>query len=336
MIPLGPVPAGNTLYVPFNTFDANGASVTISNFAVGDIKIYKNGSTTERSSTSGYVLLDTDGIDFDGITGIHGFSVDLSDNTDAGFYAAGSFYWIVISSITVNTQTVNFVAATFRIVASDPLMPTTAGRTLDVSAGGEAGVDWANVGSPTTVLNLSGTTVKTATDVETDTQDIQSRLPAALVSGRIDASVGAMAANVLTATAIAADAITAAKVADGTIDAATFAASAITATAIASNAITSAKIATDALTPTHIKSLGRGTADSGASTTSIPTSACTPAGAVADQFAGRVILFDDDTTTTALRGQATSITASSNDANPTFTVTALTTAPAAGDLFSIV
>ena len=52
------------------------------------------------------------------------------------------------------------------------LKPTTAGRTLDVTAGGEAGVDWANIGSPTTTVNLSGTTVKTATDVETDTQDI--------------------------------------------------------------------------------------------------------------------------------------------------------------------
>lgn len=41
--------------------------------------------------------------------------------------------------------------------------------------------------------------------VETDTQDIQSRLPAALVSGRMDSSVGAMAANVLTAAATAAD-----------------------------------------------------------------------------------------------------------------------------------
>ena len=40
-----------------------------------------------------------------------------------------------------------------------------------------------------------------------DTEDIQSRLPAALVSGRIDASVGAMAANTVTAAAIATDAI---------------------------------------------------------------------------------------------------------------------------------
>jgi hypothetical protein len=93
------------------------------------------------------------------------------------------------------------------------LAPTTSGRTLDVSAAGEAGVDWANVGSPTTTLNLSGTTVKTATDVETDTQDIQDRLPAALISGRVDASVGAMQANVVTASAIAADAIAASELA---------------------------------------------------------------------------------------------------------------------------
>lgn len=85
------------------------------------------------------------------------------------------------------------------------LEPTTAGRTLDVTTTGEAGIDWNNIGAPTTTVNLSGTTIKTATDVETDTQDIQSRLPAALVGGRIDASVGAMAANVMTAAAAAPD-----------------------------------------------------------------------------------------------------------------------------------
>lgn len=48
--------------------------------------------------------------------------------------------------------------------------------------------------------------VKTQTAaIEVDTQDVQARLPAALVSGRIDASVGAMAANVMTAAAAAAD-----------------------------------------------------------------------------------------------------------------------------------
>ena len=49
------------------------------------------------------------------------------------------------------------------------LNPTTAGRTLDVSTGGEAGLDWANVGSPTTTNDLSGTTIKTTQKVDIDT-----------------------------------------------------------------------------------------------------------------------------------------------------------------------
>jgi len=263
MIDLGIVRPGTTLYVPFQTFSSDdpSASMTLTGLATTDIEIYKDGSTTQRASDSGYALLDTDGIDFDGITGIHGFSVDLADNTTAGFYAAGSQYWIVVSSVTVDAATINFIAATFRIgypaailnttiatlssqtsftltagpaeddalngmeivihdvasavqigravildytgstktvtlaagttftaAASDnvaiigpsPLQPTTSGNKLDVSSGGEAGLDWANVGTPGSTVNLSATTVKTATDVETDTADIQTRLPAAL------------------------------------------------------------------------------------------------------------------------------------------------------------
>jgi hypothetical protein len=44
--------------------------------------------------------------------------------------------------------------------------------------------------------------------VQSDTDNIQTRLPAALVSGRMDTNVGAMAADVLTASALAADAVT--------------------------------------------------------------------------------------------------------------------------------
>lgn len=50
-----------------------------------------------------------------------------------------------------------------------------------------------------------GGTTQTAGDIMADTNDIQSRLPAALVSGRMDSSVGAMAANTMTAAAAAAD-----------------------------------------------------------------------------------------------------------------------------------
>jgi hypothetical protein len=66
--------------------------------------------------------------------------------------------------------------------------------------------------------------------LQADTDDIQTRLPAALVSGRMDSSVGAMAANVITATAINADAITDAKVAsDVTIASVTGAVGSVTA-----------------------------------------------------------------------------------------------------------
>ena len=157
---LGDFPTGKTIYVPFHTFNSSGASVTITGLAVTDIEIYRNGSTTQRASDAGYALLDTDGIDFDGLTGIHGFSIDTSNNTDSGFYAAGYDYWVVVSAITVDAQTVSFVAAIFSIDNRQLLRPTVASRTLDVSAGGEAGVDWANVGSPTTTLNLSGTSTK--------------------------------------------------------------------------------------------------------------------------------------------------------------------------------
>jgi hypothetical protein len=117
---LGAVPAGTTLYIPFATYaGATGASITLTGLAVTDIEIYKNGSVTQRSSDAGYALLDTDGIDFDGITGIHGFSIDLSDNTDAGFYSVGAFYWVVVSAVTVDSQTVNFIAATFRIAPAE-------------------------------------------------------------------------------------------------------------------------------------------------------------------------------------------------------------------------
>ena len=85
-----------------------------------------------------------------------------------------------------------------------------------------------------------------------------------------------------------------------------------------------------------VATIGRGVCTTGGSTTSVPTSSFTPVGAVADQFKGRVIIFDVDTTTTALRGQAATISASSNAAAPTFTVATMTTAPASGDTFSVV
>lgn len=112
---LGDFVGDETVPFWFTTYDSNGASVTLTGLAVTDIEIYKGNSVTQRSSDSGYSLIDTDGIDIDGVTGFHGFTVDLSDNTDAGFYAVGEDYCVLVSAVTVDSQTVTFIAGRFSI-----------------------------------------------------------------------------------------------------------------------------------------------------------------------------------------------------------------------------
>lgn len=127
-----------------------------------------------------------------------------------------------------------------------------------------------------------------ATDaIIADTNDIQTRLPAALVGGRVDSSVGAL-------------------------------------NGVATGA---ARIARST------QGITLGTVDVGSTTTSIVTSSLDPAASVADQFKGRIVTFEQGTATVALRGQSTDITASS--AVGVLTVSALTTAPASGDVFVI-
>lgn len=228
MINLGAVPANSTLYIPFESDNSSGASVTITGLATSDIKIYKNGSTTERSSTAGFTLLDTDGIDFDSLTGIHGFSIDLSDNTDASFYAVGSWYWVVVSTITVDSQTKSFIAAVFRIVAAE----SVAGKPkVDVDAWlGTAAATPTTAGVPEVdVTHWLGTAAATPTVAGVPEVDITHAGGTAITvaSGIPEVKVASIAANAITATAIA----------DGAIDAG----------AIAADAITAAKIAADAI-----------------------------------------------------------------------------------------
>lgn len=263
-------PASSTIYCLFDTFaGSTGAPITMSGFATGDLKIYKNGSTTERASTSGFALLDTDGIDFDSITGIHGFSVDLSDNTTAGFYAAGSTYTIVISTITVDSQTMSFVVGTFRIVAAENTSGTPVvdvgrfgntavtgrdiGASVLLSAGSGTGqLDFTSGVVKANVTQFNGTNGTFASGrPEVNTSHIAgsavSTSSAQIGVNVVNAAGTAWGSGAITAASIAADAITAAKIADGAIDAATFAAGAINAAAIASDAITAAKIADGAI-----------------------------------------------------------------------------------------
>lgn len=119
MINFGSVPAGAVLPIFFTSYNSNGASVTLTGLAVTDIEIYKGVSMTQRASDAGYTLLDTDGIDIDSVTGLHGFSIDTGDNTDASFYSTGGFFTVVVSAVTIDTQAVTFIAATFRLVPAE-------------------------------------------------------------------------------------------------------------------------------------------------------------------------------------------------------------------------
>lgn len=161
MAHLGDFDTSAVVYGKFTTYrPSTGAAFTLGGTPA--LSVYKDNSTTQ--STTGVTLT----ADFDSVTGLNHFAIDTS--ADGTFYAAGSFFDIVITTGTVDSvSVVGSVVGSFTLRKNSALKPTTAGRTLDVSAGGEAGVDWANVGSPTTSLALTGTTIATTQKVDIET-----------------------------------------------------------------------------------------------------------------------------------------------------------------------
>ena len=168
------VPAGDVLPVPFSSYaGATGASVTLTGLAVTDIEIYKDGSVTQRASDAGYVLLDTDGIDFDALTGIHGFSIDTGDNTDASFYTVGAWFTVVVSAVTIDSQTVNFIACQFRLMQAEAI----AGKPkVDVDA-------W--LGTAAATPTVAGVPEVDTTHISGVTNDV-STIPASIAAILVD------------------------------------------------------------------------------------------------------------------------------------------------------
>ena len=171
---LGDFDSGAVVYGKFTTFNpSTGAPFTLGGTPA--LSVYKDNSTTQ--TTTGVTLT----ADFDSVTGLNHFAIDTSDS----FYAVGSFFDVVITTGTVNAvSAVGSVVGRFTIRKTACLKPTTSGRTLDVSSGGEAGIDLANVGSPTATLNLSGTTISTSQTV-------------ASVSGAVGSVTGDVGGNVV-------------------------------------------------------------------------------------------------------------------------------------------
>lgn len=412
MINWGEVPAGSVLPFFFDSFaGSTGASVTLTGLAVTDIEVYKGTSMTQRSSDNGYSLIDTDGIDIDGITGIHGFSIDLSDNSDASFYTVGSFFTVVVSSVTIDSQTVSFVAGTFRIKAAEatagyPVVTHKVGTgtgELTIASGvvdaklADAVAHGGTLGSSTATLALSrlsvvsqsaNTNAITATGNGTghgaaltsgsgatgngltllaastnghglkstgtgtgdgaeltagaSGTDLDADVTGAF-TGSLSGSVGSVTGAVGSVTGNVGGNVT------GSVGSVAGAVGSVTGN-VGGNVVGSVASVTANVNADVVKISGStaaadnleesteaivyGTAAALGSTTTVIASSTTPASTVDDQFNGRVLIFKSDTSTAALQGQATTISDYVH-ATKTFTVVALTTAPAAGDTFVI-
>ena len=154
----------------------------------------------------------------------------------------------IVTTITKTTTTDAKTAVNVMYTATRQLVdlafPTTTGRSIDVTAGGEVGLDLDNTSGALGTTSYDAfflTAGLLATDAITAAKIAADAIGASeLANGAIDAAT--FAAGAIDATAIA----------NAAIDAATFAAGAIDASAIASFAITAAKIGTDAITSDKI------------------------------------------------------------------------------------
>lgn len=114
-----------------------------------------------------------------------------------------------------------------------PLQPTVAGRTLDVTATGAAGIDWSNVENQGAVVQLTNTLIDQAGSVSGPVGEISGvTFPTHFdnlviaPNGHVTATVDSINNNAITASSIQSNALTAAK----------FAADSITASALATDA----------------------------------------------------------------------------------------------------
>ncbi len=113
----------------------------------------------------------------DGAVQTSGASVRVKIGTGSWGAGAGSLDCDATSGIWTYAPTQAETNDAFFVVAAYKSGCSALSKTVITSASataGYAGLDWSKINAPTTTVGLSGTTIKTATDVETDTVDIQS------------------------------------------------------------------------------------------------------------------------------------------------------------------
>lgn len=153
---LGEFDVSSLVDFKFTTRGTTGAPTTLAGTPA--ISVYKANSTTE--STAGVTLT----ADFDSRTGLNHVRIDTS--ADGTFYATATDFQVVVTTGTVGgTSVVGEVVGHFSLRNRAALKPTTAGRTLDVAATGEAGLDFDNIKDATGAHTLTNVTVPLVTTV---------------------------------------------------------------------------------------------------------------------------------------------------------------------------
>jgi hypothetical protein len=199
--------------------------------------------------------------------------------------------------------------------------------TVNPAAAGSVSVDWSATVSKTATVDFTNTTIKNLDGNTVQTGDAYARLGAP-AGASVSADIAAVKSDTGTTLSDAA-----------AIKAQTDKMAFTVANVIDANVLRINGNASAAQQVEHTnQALTRCTVGNASSTTSIVLSAiANPASLGATgQLIGRALVFDADTTTTNLQGQATNITNSTTGATPTLTVTALTTAPVSGDTFCVI
>lgn len=162
-----------------------------------DIKLWKSGAITLANKNSGEATHISNGLYY-----------TVLDATDTDTVGSMVVFCHPTGALAVRVECQVYEEAVFDALfaasASGYLQPTVAGRTLDVTATGAAGIDWGNVENPTANNYLTGTSIDSASAVGVATID------AGIISST------SFAAGAINAAALAADAV--AEIADGVWD----------------------------------------------------------------------------------------------------------------------
>ena len=187
---------GSTIRMQFNSTNPDGGGAPVapsSAFVVADIRIYKDGSATEKTTTNGLTVTSP----FDSITGLHLVEIDTSNSTgDVGFWASGSVYHVrLVTAKTVATYSVSglligefsielqtadvrkFGGTAGTFASGIPAANATqfAGQTITAAAGVTIP---ASIASPTNITAGTITTVTTLTGHTPQTGDSFARIGA--------------------------------------------------------------------------------------------------------------------------------------------------------------